>query len=131
MTEPDIFDLISTIEPFSTSPEETRHSLAQRFVEREVSAGTELIRRGETSSTLFVVVEGTFSIFVGGEAIATVGKRGVFGEIGAVSGIPATATVRADSSAVVVSIGAKDLHAVLYHSPQLAEALLRSLAQYL
>lgn len=131
MTESDILELISKTEPFSTAPESTRGELVKHFRELAVEPGAIVIEAGKSSSRLSIVTAGDFSVIVKGEVVKTLSEGDVFGEIGAVSGIPATATVRAETAGTVLAISASDLHSVIYHSPKLAEALLRSLTQYL
>lgn len=67
-------------------------------VEREVAAGTILIREGERSDCLYVLVDGTLEVFRGDVAFATVTEQGaVLGEMSVLLDQPHTASVKAVS----------------------------------
>lgn len=73
---------------------------------RAVAAGTPLIREGERSDQLFVLVDGAFDIVRSGVRIVQVREPGAFlGEIGPLLEQPATASVIAarDSMVQVIS----------------------------
>ncbi len=128
-----IVALLRENETFATTPDAVLLTLAERMTENPVDTDTVLIQQGVHCSSVFVVTEGEFGVLVDGETepVATLGRGRVFGEIGAVSGIHATATVRALSPGRLLEIPGKVLHQAMRQSPALAESLLRSLSRYL
>lgn len=67
----------------------------------QVEAGTPLVRQGELSETAFVVVDGRFRVVAdtpyGPVPLATMSAPKLIGEIGALSGLPRTASIIADT----------------------------------
>ncbi|MCB1232309.1 MAG: Crp/Fnr family transcriptional regulator [Verrucomicrobiae bacterium] len=128
-----IVSLLQQNDTFADAPEEILRDLASGMKERPVEAGTDLIEQGKKCGSLFAATEGDFGVFIDGESepVAQLGRGRVFGEIGAVSGIKATATVRALSDGNVLEIPGPALHRAFAQSPKLAESVLRSLSRYL
>lgn len=134
-SDSDLVELLSENETFAGTPLPTLTTLAAGSEERVLAAGDEPIRQGIRCGSVFLVIEGTFGVFVKGTPddapLARLGRGRVFGEIGAVSGIVATATVRALTDGRVLVIPGPALHRAMRQTPTLAEAVLRSLARYL
>ncbi|MCB1090638.1 MAG: Crp/Fnr family transcriptional regulator, partial [Verrucomicrobiae bacterium] len=134
-SESDIVALLSENETFAGTPADTLAALAHEAEQRDVAAGDELITQGVRCGSIFLAIEGEFGVFVketpSDAPLAQLGRGRVFGEIGAVSGIVATATVRALSAGRVLMIPGPVLHKAMRQTPSLAESVLRSLARYL
>lgn len=134
-SDTDLVSLLSQNDTFAGTPASTLATLASGAVERSFAAGDEPIRQGVRCGSLFLVIEGEFGVFVKDTPedapLARLGRGRVFGEIGAVSGIVATATVRAFSDSRVLEIPGPALHRAMRQTPALAESVLRSLSRYL
>ena len=142
LSEPEIVALLRDNDTFETAPEDRLQELAAGFSERTVEAGEVLIEQGTHGGILYVIVEGEFGVFVrdreevpatdpAGTLVANLSRSHIVGEIGAVSGIPATATVRALSDGRILELDEKLFQELMYHSPRLAESVLRSLTRYI
>lgn len=132
-TQSDIVELLRGNETFADAPESVLIELASRAEEQAVEAGQTLIRQGVKCGQVYVVLDGEFAVYINEEEtpVARLGRGRIFGEIGAVSGIDATATVRSLSAGTVLGIPDKALHGAMRHAPKLAESVLRSLSRYL
>jgi small-conductance mechanosensitive channel/CRP-like cAMP-binding protein len=101
---------------------------------RVVSPGSEVIRRGETGGSMFIVVEGFFDVFGVLETtqeethIGTLEPGEFFGELSFLTGEVRSATVRARSSAVVYEIESRVMNQLIERRPQIADQLSRVLA---
>ena len=142
LSEPEIVALLRDNDTFATAPEDRLEELASGFTERSVAEGEVLIEQGTHGGILYTIVEGDFGVFVrgrdetpgtepAGTLVATLSRSHIVGEIGAVSGIPATATVRALSDGRILELDEKLFQELMYHSPRLAESVLRSLTRYI
>lgn len=133
---PDLTEIVALLrenETFAAAATGTLEAIAGAMVERSVGAGTELIRQGVKCGSVFVVTSGEFGVFIDAESepVARLGRGRIFGEIGAVSGIDATATVRSLSPGMVLEIPGPALHSAMRESPTFAASILRSLSRYL
>lgn len=142
LSQSKIIALLRENDTFATAPQDRLEELASGFIERSFTADEMLIEQGTHGGILYLIVEGEIGIFVkkaedspGGEPlgtqVATLHRSHIVGEIGAVSGIPATATVRALSDGRILELDEKLFQELMYHSPKMAESVLRSLMRYM
>lgn len=144
LDEKQVKEFLGGIEAFSEVSPETLDKLALAFQERACHPGEVVICQGARSSELCVVVEGELVVKIaekadGEDGVETVRevaslKRGtLFGEIGVISGMEASATVSASMEGCrILALGERELHdQVLRNSPKLAAGLLRSMKRYL
>jgi CRP-like cAMP-binding protein len=96
--------------------------------ERELEAGSELIREGEPGSEFYVVVEGEVDVRRRGRRVARLGAGSFVGEIALLSRSPRTATVVAATPLHVLSISGRDFVALLDSLPELWLKVARTLA---
>jgi MFS family permease len=80
--------------------------LAQAATEREVPAGTVVVREGDPADAFYVVLDGALDITVQGEdaPVRTQGPGTWFGEIGLLGGVARTATVTATTGARLLGV---------------------------
>ncbi|MCB1062598.1 MAG: cyclic nucleotide-binding domain-containing protein [Verrucomicrobiae bacterium] len=133
LSAPDIVALLRENETFASAKASVLQQMAAGMEEHEVEAETVLIEQGIRCGSVFLVTEGTFGVYIDDETVpvAELERGRVFGEIGAVSGIEATATVKAITAGQVLEIPGKVLHQAMRDCHALAESLLRSLSRYL
>jgi CRP/FNR family cyclic AMP-dependent transcriptional regulator len=97
---------------------------------RSVPEGTLVIREGETTGHLFVLMEGRLEVVKDGTVFAVVTEPGSFlGEMSVLLDRPHTATVRAASASIVYEFS--DAASFLRAHPALALLIARLLAQRL
>ena len=146
LEEKHLHQFLSAIDAFSEVSPETLDKLASAFHERSCHPGEVVICQGARSTELYIVVEGELSVTIaekgdtggGSETetsreVATLKTGDLFGEIGVISGMQASATVAASMEGCrVLTLGERKLHdQVLRNSPNLAAGLLRSMKRYL
>jgi CRP-like cAMP-binding protein len=95
-----------------------------------VSEGTLVIREGETTGHLFVLIEGRLEVIKGDTVVAVITEPGaILGEMSLLLDQPHTATVRAASASTIHEFG--DAAAFLRAQPAVALLIARLLAQRL
>src|SRR4051812_4616448 len=100
---------LAQIPLFSDLSEEDLRALATYADEVTVSEGKHLVDEGGYAYDLFVIVEGTAQVIVGGETVAELGKGDFFGEAGVLEKQQRNATVVARSRMRLVSLTGWDL----------------------
>jgi len=132
MNEAALIEVLRASSDFSSVSEHSLGELVRSGTVREPVVGTEIVSQGEPSQQLWVLLSGGLEILIGGEPVNQVSRPGeAVGQISAVSMTPATATVRIASPSTCLCIPHRALHQLFGAYPDLAEALLRSMAKYL
>ena len=93
-----------------------------------LAEGQWLLRAGEPSDSLYVVVTGRLELVADGAVRAVIRRGGVVGELGVLTGSPRSADVRAGRDCELLRLDAAALLTVLGESAPLARAFTRILA---
>src|SRR5438094_4868265 len=94
---------------FSELSEDDLRALATYADEVTVSEGKHLVDEGGYAYDLFVIVEGTAAVEMGGETVAELGAGDFFGEAGVIEKTERNATVVAKTRMRLVTLTAWDL----------------------
>lgn len=97
----------------------------------EVPRGTAIIREGESSEHLYVIVQGTVRVEREGEKVATLGAGTHFGEMALLNQKPRSATVIAEERSTLLRLERQDFHDLIAHEPTIASKFLWKFAQAL
>jgi CRP-like cAMP-binding protein len=97
---------------------------------KEVSRKKDAViaREGESGIGLFLILEGTCKVTIGGKTKANLGPGDFFGEVALLDGGPRTATVTAMSNVHLVGITAWVFRSLLTAHPSIALRILESVA---
>ncbi len=132
MKEPDLIELFKGSADFARVSERSLGELVRAGVVCEPAVGSDIIRQGEASPQIWVLLLGELEVIIDGSEANRISRPGeVVGQISAVSLIPATATVRVAAPSTCLVVSHQLLHQLFGAYPDLAEALLRSMAKYL
>lgn len=104
--------------PFSRSD---RRDLVQRFRAREVPRGEALIKEGQASDGLYVVLSGEVDVVVKGRKVASLKEGEVFGEMSLLTRSAATATVVTARHTSLLRLPREDFDRLILSHPQILE----------
>ena len=121
-------DLIRGLPLFELCSKRDLRRIGALADEREIAAGTEMIREGEPGSEFYVVVDGEVDVRRRGRRVARLGAGSYVGEIALLSRSPRTATVVATTPLRVLAISGRDFVALLDTLPELWLKVARTLA---
>ena len=125
--------LLRQLELFSAFRDEEIEELAQALERQELPAGTTAVRQGDEGSSLFIVAEGVLDVgmaFDGRTMLLDRMRPGdVFGEMSLLTGQPRSASVIANTDAVIYELDKTHLDPVLRRRPELAAQLAELMAQ--
>jgi serine/threonine protein phosphatase PrpC len=96
-----------------------------------VDAGTPIIREGDKSEHLYVIVEGTVQVERAGLPIAQLGPGSHFGEMSLLNQKPRSATVTALDGMALLCLERGAFHGLMAHEPGIATKFLWKFAQTL
>jgi CRP/FNR family cyclic AMP-dependent transcriptional regulator len=92
------------------------------------NAGAVIAREGERGIGLFLILEGTCTVSIGGRKKSTLGPGQFFGEIALLDGGPRTATVAADTDVRLLGLTEWMFRGLLAEHPSIALKTLESVA---
>ncbi|MGO9341673.1 MAG: cyclic nucleotide-binding domain-containing protein [Acidimicrobiales bacterium] len=124
-------DAIGRVPLFVNLSKRDLKSLAASMKERTFPAGTVITEAGENGIGFFIIDSGTASVIVAGKPVGTLGTGDHFGEIALIDHGPRTATVTAESDLRCYGLTAWDFRPFVQSHPDVAWALLETLAQLL
>ena len=119
--------ILRSVPVFSGLSEQSLADIAGTLEEEEVTAGREIIREGEIGDRLYVVVKGDYQVLKGGQVVATLGERSVFGEMALLDPEVRSATVRATQEGLLLSLDHYTLEELMEGDVDLAHAFLKVL----
>jgi CRP-like cAMP-binding protein/SAM-dependent methyltransferase len=101
-------------------------------LEQQVVANHELTTQGKLPDALHIVLEGLLGVRVrGAELVGQIGPGGVVGEMSFLEGQPASATVQAVESSLLLTLSRSTLNARLTDDPAFASRIYRAFARSL
>jgi CRP/FNR family transcriptional regulator, cyclic AMP receptor protein len=112
---------VSFFEGFT--PEDLRR-VGELSDESHVGVGSVLIDQGDPGTHCYVVLDGTASVYVRGEHIASIGKGSMVGEMALVDHRPRSATVVADTDLELLRFDSKAFSRLLDEMPKASERVM-------
>ncbi len=128
--------LLTEVEIFRPLPDSALEALAMRGQHRRYAPGEVLMRQGDASQVMHVVLSGRVRVDredSGGEKVllAELGANEVVGEMGVLDHGPRSATVTAIEATETLELHATAIAVVLIQHPAVAATLLRTLSRRL
>jgi CRP-like cAMP-binding protein len=114
-------NVMNTARLFAPFNRSDRRELVQQFRSREVQKGEVLIKQGQPSDGLYVVLSGELEVDASGTIIASLRVGQVFGEMSLLTRSPATATVRASRQTSVLRLPKPEFDRLILSHPQVLE----------
>ena len=125
--------LLELVEIFASLTAEERKAIAAKLRPKSYDKGEVVLEPGTTLHSLFIVGSGVLSFTreesEGEIELMRIGPGDHFGEIGMLTGEPATATLSALIPTTVYQLANDDLSPVLQARPEVSHGLCRALAQ--
>jgi len=93
-----------------------------------VRAGRTIFRAGERGTTMYILMEGSAAVLVGGESVARFGAGAVLGEMALLDEPARSATVVARHDCRLVPVPREQFDLLLMEAPAFAREVMRSMA---
>lgn len=122
---------LKSIDLFSQIPGEDLSQIALITDEVQFEEGDEIFHEGDPGDTLFFVIEGKIRIHTGGDELAMLGERQVFGEMALLDSEPRSASASATSDVTLLKIHRDDFHEILAEKSEIAQGIIKVLTRRL
>jgi CRP/FNR family cyclic AMP-dependent transcriptional regulator len=132
-----VLDVLSQSEMFKGVPIDGLIKLAKTGINRHFSEGAQLMRQGDISDTMYVILSGRVKVersdthVADPLELAELGPGDVVGEMGLLDREPRSATVTAVESTEVMELDDLALAQLVLHYPDISGGLLRILSRRL
>jgi len=123
-----VANLLQKVPIFSDCSSRDLAAVARGLKEVHHKEGTVIAREGDPGVGLFIIVEGTAKVTIGGRPKATLGPGDFFGEIALLDGGPRTATVTAASDVNLLGLTEWVFRGLLQEHPAIAVKTLQAMA---
>ena len=128
MAQHDVSAKLAKVPIFSGCSKREIAIIARAAKEVSHRGGTVIAREGERGIGLFLILEGTCSVTIGGKAKAMLGPGDFFGEVALLDGGPRTATVTAMTPVRLIGITGWVFRGLLMEHPSIALRTLEAVA---
>ncbi|HUU01775.1 MAG TPA: cyclic nucleotide-binding domain-containing protein [Myxococcota bacterium] len=129
-TGADTLRFIEESELFETLKQDTRRDLAAKADARQFAPGQQVIKRGESGDSLFVVALGEVRVVLespkGEQEVSLLKPGDFFGEIAMMTHAHRTATVTATGESVLIEFSAADIMPIIEQHPKLKARIART-----
>jgi CRP-like cAMP-binding protein len=124
----DVVGQLSQVPLFSGCSRKDLQTIARVVKDIDHSQDTVIAREGEPGVGLFVIVDGTAEVTIGGKKKASLGPGDFFGEIALLDGGPRTATVTATSDIKMLGLTEWVFRGLMQEHPTIAVKTLQQMA---
>ncbi len=121
-------DRLAQVELFKGADKSALQHLAAAVDEVTVKAGTNLINQGHHHNEAYVITNGSVSVVIDGEHVATLGAGEMVGELGLFCVDAASATVTAAEETDLIVIPYNRFDNVLDENPAMSKRIAKQLA---
>ncbi len=128
MAKRDVVGQLSQVPLFSGCSRKDLQTIARVVKDIDHSQDTVIAREGEPGVGLFVIVDGTAEVTIGGKKKASLGPGDFFGEIALLDGGPRTATVTATSDIKMLGLTEWVFRGLMQEHPTIAVKTLQQMA---
>ena len=128
-TLPAWVELLKRVSLFDSIPHEELVGVASLLGERRVVAGEQIVGKGETGDSLYVIASGRVRVHDDGRTLAELGRNDFFGELSLLDTEPRAATVTALTDASLLRLEQADFYAVVAERPLVIRLVNRELCR--
>jgi CRP/FNR family transcriptional regulator, cyclic AMP receptor protein len=121
--------LLRRLEFFSGVPGHVLAAVAAQADEVRFGPGDVVIRRGDHGDSLYIVVDGSISIDIGGHHVDVMGPGTVVGELAVLVSEPRSATVTAVDRCRLLQLGSAVFDELLLDYPEVARGVITALVR--
>jgi small-conductance mechanosensitive channel/CRP-like cAMP-binding protein len=133
--QPNPSDVLKHVALFAMLDETEKAALAAHMTLHMFTANDVIVEQGESGASMYIVAEGLLYVYIAQAEsgnllkVAEISPGQFFGEIPLLTGEPRSATVKAETDALVYEITREDMELLLDKRPEIAERLTEIIAK--
>ena len=118
---------LKTVDLFSAIPGSDLTHIAGVTEEEDLLDGDQFIHQGETGDSLFLIIDGSVEVQVGGTTVATLGERQVVGEMSILDSETRSADCVAKGPTTLLKLRKGEFDDIMAEKPEIARGILKVL----
>lgn len=119
--------ILKSVKIFSETPDEYLVDVANILKEVTVKAGSEIFRKGDIGTAMYVIVDGKVRVHDGARELAVLQSRDVFGELSALDPEPRLASATAVEDTHLFCLEGDALYELMAENIEVARSIIRVL----
>jgi CRP/FNR family cyclic AMP-dependent transcriptional regulator len=120
--------LLKSVTFFKQMPEDLLIDMISTIVkERLVPAGHEVLSKNSTNSTMYIIVSGRVKVHNGDVLIIELGEREIFGELSALTNLPAVSSISTLTECLFLTITSHALYELMDLEPGMSKGIIQAL----
>ncbi|OGS27665.1 MAG: hypothetical protein A2297_08785 [Elusimicrobia bacterium RIFOXYB2_FULL_48_7] len=112
--------VLRTLGIFNGVPDNILHNLSTISNEQFLKAGAALFNKGDSGTSMFIIVKGRVKVHDGDKTIAVLGDREIIGELAALSSETRSASVTALGGTRLLKITQESLYEIMWDQREVA-----------
>ncbi|MBX3035416.1 MAG: cyclic nucleotide-binding domain-containing protein [Anaerolineales bacterium] len=120
--------ILKSVNLFKSTPDDALAELSEIISEVEVPAGKNIVMKGESGSSMFIIVNGKVAVLDDERVVNTLGERAVFGELALLDTEPRTATIRALEDTLLFRLDQEPFYELMSDRVEVAMGTIQMLA---
>lgn len=120
--------ILKSVNLFKATPDDALAELSEIISEVDVPAGTDIVKKGEQGSSMFIIVNGKVAVMDGERMVNTLGERAVFGELALLDTEPRSATIRAMEDTLLFRLDQEPFYELMSDRVEVAMGTIQMLA---
>ena len=121
--------VLKSVPMFAETPESVLSGISEIMREQRMDAGEVIFSEGELGDCLYIIYDGLVSIQNGGQELAKLGSREIFGELAMLDPEPRSATAVTLNESLLFRIDKDDFDDLVDTRPEIAHGILSILAK--
>ncbi len=123
--------ILKTVGIFLETPDDILADVAGLLDETEAPAGTTIFHKGETGTSMYIIVDGEVRVYDGMHTLNHLYARDVFGEMALLDPEPRSASITALADTLLLRLDQAPFYELVDEHNQIARGIIRMLTRHL
>jgi CRP/FNR family transcriptional regulator, cyclic AMP receptor protein len=121
--------LLKSLGIFSETPENILAEIAFLMVESHISAGSDIVKEGETGNCMYIIFDGKVNIHKQSQRLANLGEKDFFGELSLLDTETRSATATAETDCILFRIDQEPFYDMMESRPEVVKGVIKILCR--
>jgi len=123
--------ILKSVSIFNKLPDNILNDIADISKEQQLAPGQILFNKGDSGTTMYIIIDGEVKVYDGENIIAILGSRKIIGELAALSSESRTASISALKKTRLLKITQESLYEIMWDHSEVAKACMQVLIERL